>query len=96
MSLFSGRCFGVGYGSIKTFVLISDQNHLHCCVDDDDCVFEYHSHLVDMARSFNLLVIFSRINKRGSQKDMEQKKAGNYFFYDEDDSGSGEVDDDDL
>jgi hypothetical protein len=24
-----------------------------------------------------------RINKRGSQKDMEQKKSGNYFFYDD-------------
>jgi hypothetical protein len=24
-----------------------------------------------------------RINKRGSQKDMEQKKNGNYFFYDD-------------
>jgi hypothetical protein len=49
-----------------------------------------------MALSFNLLVTYYRINKRGSQKDMEQKKSGNYFFYDEDDSGPGDVDDDDL
>ena len=32
-----------------------------------------------------------RINKKGSQKDMEQKKAGNYFFYDD-----GADDDDDF
>jgi hypothetical protein len=25
----------------------------------------------------------NRINKKGSQKDMEQKKNGNYFFYDD-------------
>eukprot|EP00563_Minutocellus_polymorphus_P001981 CAMPEP_0181038202 /NCGR_PEP_ID=MMETSP1070-20121207/9809_1 /TAXON_ID=265543 /ORGANISM="Minutocellus polymorphus, Strain NH13" /LENGTH=654 /DNA_ID=CAMNT_0023115969 /DNA_START=18 /DNA_END=1982 /DNA_ORIENTATION=+ len=35
-----------------------------------------------------------RINKKGSQKDMEQKKAGAYFFYDEDDAE--DIDDDDL
>ena len=34
-----------------------------------------------------------RINKRGSQKDAEQKKSGNYFFYDD---GGGDSDDDDL
>mmetsp|Transcript_56080 Transcript_56080/g.157335 ORF Transcript_56080/g.157335 Transcript_56080/m.157335 type:complete len:660 (-) Transcript_56080:123-2102(-) len=35
-----------------------------------------------------------RINKRGSQKDMEQKKNGNYFFYDDgDDEGDAEDDD---
>ena len=34
---------------------------------------------------------FFRINKRGSQKDMEQKKNGNYFFYDD-----GADDDDDF
>lgn len=37
---------------------------------------------------------FLRINKKGSQKDMEQKKAGAYFFYDEDDVN--DIDDDDL
>jgi len=37
---------------------------------------------------------FLRINKKGSQKDMEQKKAGAYFFYDEDDVD--DIDDDDL
>ncbi|KAI2514030.1 putative Fer4-like domain in RNase L inhibitor [Fragilaria crotonensis] len=36
-----------------------------------------------------------RINKRGSQKDMEQKRSGNYFFYDDEDN-SAAVDDDDL
>jgi hypothetical protein len=35
-----------------------------------------------------------RINKKGSQKDMEQKKAGAYFFYDEEDTE--DIDDDDL
>jgi len=33
-----------------------------------------------------------RINKKGSQKDMEQKKNGNYFFYEDDDAD----DDDDF
>jgi len=33
-----------------------------------------------------------RINKRGSQKDMEQKKNGNYFFYDD---GADDDDNDD-
>jgi hypothetical protein len=38
-----------------------------------------------------------RINKRGSQKDMEQKKSGNYFFYEaNDDDGAEEEDFDDL
>ena len=32
----------------------------------------------------------NRINKKGSQKDAEQKKSGNYFFYDD-----GNDDDDD-
>jgi ATP-binding cassette subfamily E protein 1 len=35
-----------------------------------------------------------RINKRGSQKDAEQKKNGNYFFYDNEDDDDD--DDDDL
>mmetsp|Transcript_29058 Transcript_29058/g.84165 ORF Transcript_29058/g.84165 Transcript_29058/m.84165 type:complete len:660 (-) Transcript_29058:136-2115(-) len=35
-----------------------------------------------------------RINKRGSQKDMEQKKNGNYFFYD--DGADDEENDDDF
>ena len=38
-------------------------------------------------------VIFRRINKRGSQKDMEQKKNGNFFFYDD---GADDDDDDDF
>jgi hypothetical protein len=43
-----------------------------------------------------LTICFSRrINKRGSQKDSEQKSNGNYFFYEEIDS-SPDVDDDDL
>jgi len=37
-----------------------------------------------------------RINKRGSQKDAEQKKSGNYFFYDDGAGDSDEEDDDDL
>lgn len=35
-----------------------------------------------------------RINKRGSQKDMEQKKNGNYFFYD--DGADDDENDDDF
>ena len=48
---------------------------------------------------FSLLVCvcvsspLNRINKYGSQKDMEQKKNGNYFFYDEDTDGDDEDDD---
>lgn len=38
-----------------------------------------------------VLSMFYRINKRGSQKDAEQKKNGNYFFYDE---GADDEDDD--
>eukprot|EP00980_Cylindrotheca_fusiformis_P003179 scaffold721_cov131-Cylindrotheca_fusiformis.AAC.69 len=37
-------------------------------------------------------VKFALINKRGSQKDAEQKKNGNYFFY-EDEGGDAEEDD---
>jgi hypothetical protein len=39
-----------------------------------------------------LTFIYNRINKRGSQKDAEQKKSGNYFFYEDE----NDVDDDDL
>lgn len=35
-----------------------------------------------------------RINKRGSQKDAEQKRSGNYFFQDNDDDDGDEFDDD--
>ena len=34
-----------------------------------------------------------RINKRGSQKDMEQKKNGNYFFYEDGADDDDEFDD---
>jgi len=37
-----------------------------------------------------------RINKKGSQKDAEQKAAGNYFFYDDGAEDDSDVDDDDL
>lgn len=38
-----------------------------------------------------------RINKRGSQKDSEQKKSGNYFFYDDGlDDDDDDIDDFDL
>lgn len=38
-----------------------------------------------------------RINKKGSQKDAEQKKNGNYFFYEnEEDGGGDDSDDDDI
>ena len=42
---------------------------------------------------FFLFLSCNRINKRGSQKDAEQKKNGNYFFYD-DEGGDGDDDDD--
>jgi hypothetical protein len=38
----------------------------------------------------------NRINKRGSQKDAEQKRNGNYFFYDDGADSDEEVDDEDL
>lgn len=38
---------------------------------------------------------FNRINKKGSQKDAEQKANGNYFFYD-DGADNDDVDDDDI
>lgn len=39
----------------------------------------------------------NRINKKGSQKDAEQKKNGNYFFYDDGaDDEDEDIDDDDL
>ena len=42
---------------------------------------------------FHIVVFLScRINKRGSQKDAEQKANGNYFFYDDD----NDDDDDDF
>lgn len=60
--------------------------------------------IVNLSYSFNSPIfvhLFSfsfsailRINKKGSQKDMEQKKAGAYFFYDQDDVD--DIDDDDL
>ena len=48
-----------------------------------------------------MLFLFSfsmpnRINKKGSQKDAEQKAAGNYFFYDDGAEDDSDVDDDDL
>ena len=44
-----------------------------------------------------LLVPSFRINKKGSQKDAEQKKSGNYFFYDDgEDDEEEEIDDFDL
>ena len=40
----------------------------------------------------------NRINKKGSQKDAEQKKNGNYFFYDDgvDAEEDEDIDDFDL
>jgi hypothetical protein len=40
-----------------------------------------------------LSLSFFRINKRGSQKDAEQKKSGNYFFYDD---GADDEDEEDI
>jgi hypothetical protein len=37
-----------------------------------------------------------RINKKGSQKDAEQKKSGNYFFYDDGDEDEADIDADDI
>mmetsp|Transcript_25683 Transcript_25683/g.53069 ORF Transcript_25683/g.53069 Transcript_25683/m.53069 type:complete len:659 (-) Transcript_25683:334-2310(-) len=37
-----------------------------------------------------------RINKKGSQKDSEQKASGNYFFYDDGAGEDSDVEDDDL
>ena len=56
-------------------------------------------HLWALGYSRFLLAFFcysSRINKKGSQKDAEQKKNGNYFFYDADEDGGNDDDDDDF
>ena len=47
---------------------------------------------------FILVSLFhNRINKKGSQKDQEQKSKGNYFFYDDGaDDDDADIDDDDL
>lgn len=42
------------------------------------------------------LYFLNRINKKNSQKDAEQKKSGNYFFYDDGADDEVEVDEDDL
>ena len=41
-------------------------------------------------------VFSQRINKKGSQKDAEQKASGNYFFYDNAEDDDSDFDDDDL
>jgi hypothetical protein len=95
ITLLSGRRFGVGSGRYKSFVLISYQNRNHrcrrtmviCCVFVRPC-------LRDLL--LNRVLSLYRINKRGSQKDMEQKRKGNYFFYEADDDTPTAVDDDDL
>ena len=38
----------------------------------------------------------NRINKKGSQKDAEQKANGNYFFYDDGAEDDSDVDVDDI
>ena len=83
-----GRRLGVGSGRNNVFVLISDwQKHgdpaweVYCFV-----AFLYFSHFI--------LSFYDRINKKGSQKDQEQKKSGAYFFYEAD--AEGEDDDDDF
>jgi hypothetical protein len=52
------------------------------CVDATHCLLQslLHPHM-------------HRINKKGSQKDAEQKKNGNYFFYDD---GVDEVEEEDI
>ena len=72
-------------GEFKSFVLISDQNA------SPQLLYKY--------RRINLnlrLLPFVRINKKGSQKDAEQKKNGNYFFYDDGVDNDTDVDEDDL
>lgn len=58
-------------------------------------------HSVAVTKTFLLfvLLLYFRINKKGSQKDAEQKKNGNYFFYDDgagDDGNDSDIDDGDL
>ena len=49
-----------------------------------------------MAYTFSSLFFSQRINKKGSQKDAEQKSSGNYFFYDNTEDDDSDFDDDDL
>jgi hypothetical protein len=73
------RCFGVWQWKSNVFVLISDQplSWLQGC--------PIIAIAIQNLLKSSILVTFStfRINKRGSQKDAEQKKSGNYFFYDD-------------
>jgi len=75
-------------GDTKSFVLISDQQK--------NSRWNTRQALLQKL-TLILCVFFNRINKKGSQKDAEQKKNGNYFFYDD---GAGDedsdIDDDDL
>lgn len=43
-----------------------------------------------------LTFVFHRINKKGSQKDAEQKRSGNYFFQETDDDEEVEEEFDDI
>jgi hypothetical protein len=59
-----------------------------------------YSHII---LTFEFFLVFfddqqnvARINKHGSQKDQEQKKSGNYFFYDADDTTPAVGEDDDF
>lgn len=89
---------GVGIGRIKSFVLISDQQTNKTKPTNDPCV-ELPLCLSSFDNNLTLLFCIAshRINKKGSQKDQEQKSNGNYFFYDDGGDDEGEdIDDDDL
>jgi hypothetical protein len=51
----------------------------------------------NVSLNFSFCIFYEfRINKKGSQKDAEQKRNGNYFFYDDGADDEEEVDDDDI
>lgn len=91
------RRIGVGTGIFNVFVLISYQlfaenNWTYCLHSNPRYVILTFS---NSSSCFNVLQTV-RINKHGSQKDQEQKKNGNYFFYDADDGAEDDGDFDDI
>lgn len=80
-------CFG--NERIKSYVLISNQIWINSFISERLILF-FH----DLIFAFFSLTSH-RINKKGSQKDAEQKKSGNYFFMadDDDDGDDGDFDD---
>lgn len=78
------RCLSVGSVGLKSYVLISNPSW-----------WTNLTHIRHSSRSLTVVVPhLHSINKKNSQKDQEQKKTGNYFFYDDGDDGEDDEFDD--